>query len=170
LMIAAINDKNPVVFLDERWLYGIEDNVPKEIYEVPIGKGAVRKEGTDVTLISFSWLLHQSLKAAEQLLSQGIKAEVVDIRTLKPLDEELILTSVRKTGRVVVVDGAWKFCGYSAEVISLIMEKGGMDFLKAPPLRVNLPDSPAPSSKSLEDAFYISTDEIVKSVKSLFNK
>ncbi|HLG33312.1 MAG TPA: pyruvate dehydrogenase complex E1 component subunit beta [Bacteroidia bacterium] len=170
LMIAAINDKNPVVFLDERWLYGVEDNVPEEIYEVPIGKGIVRREGTDVTLISFSWLLHQSLKAAEQLAQQGINAEVIDIRSLKPLDEELIISSVKKTGRVVVVDGTWKFCGYSSEIISLIMENGGIDFLKATPLRVNLPDAPAPASESLEKVYYISTDTIVNSVKSLFSK
>lgn len=168
LLIASINDPNPVVFIDNRGLYNFEENVPKEIYEVPIGKAIVRKKGKDITLISFSYLLHESLKAAHKLLQHGIDAEVIDIRSLKPLDEKTILASVKKTGKVVVVDSAWKFCGYSSEIIALINEKIGSNTLKKPAMRINIPDSPAPASRSLEEAYYIDSDKIIQKIRSLF--
>jgi len=107
LMVAAIKDENPVVFVDDRWLYDTEGDVPEELYSVPIGKGAIRKEGKDVSLIASSFMVGESLKAASELGKHGIDAEVLDLRTVKPLDVDMILKSVEKTGRAVIVDSGW---------------------------------------------------------------
>ncbi|OIP89726.1 MAG: alpha-ketoacid dehydrogenase subunit beta, partial [Syntrophaceae bacterium CG2_30_49_12] len=153
LMIAAIQDPNPVVFVDERLLYRLEDIVPEEIYTVEIGKGVIRKEGKDVTLIAVSLMVHEAMKAAENLAFEGLDVEVIDLRTVKPLDREMILHSVQKTGRVVVADVGWKSFGVSAEIAALVVENA-FDALKAPVLRVALPDCPAPASASLEKEYY----------------
>jgi len=166
LLIGAINDPNPVVFIDNRSLYGASENVPEEMYEIPFGKGVVRRKGKDITLVSFSFLAQESVKAAEALALEGIDAEVIDIRTLKPLDEKIILDSVNKTGKIAIVDSAWKFCGFSAEIAALINEKTNLSNKSI--LRVNIPDAPAPASVSLEEGYYLNSDKIVKSVKSLF--
>lgn len=166
LMIAAIQDPNPVVFVDERLLYRVEDPVPEEIYTVEIGKGFIRKEGKDVTLIAASLMVHEAMKAAEALAVEGVEAEVIDLRTVKPLDREMILNSVRKTGRVVVADVGWKSFGVSAEIAALVVENA-FDALKAPVLRVALPDSPAPASRNLEEAYYQTSEDIVRAVRKI---
>lgn len=168
LMVAAIQDNNPVVFLDDRWLYGDEDVVPEEMYKVPIGKGVVRKKGRDVTIVSVSYMAMESGKAAATLSEEGIDAEVIDLRSIKPIDRELILESVRKTGRLVVVDGGWKTCGYAAE-ISAIVAEDGFESLKAPIKRLTLPDVPAPASSALEKAYYTDSAKIVETVKGLLS-
>ena len=166
LMIAAIQDPNPVVFVDERLLYRVEDPVPEEIYTVEIGKGFIRKEGKDVTLIAVSLMVHEAMKAAEALAVEGVEVEVIDLRTVKPLDREMILNSVRKTGRVVVADVGWKSFGVSAEIAALVAENA-FDALKAPVLRVALPDCPAPASRNLEEAYYQTSDDIVRAVRKI---
>ncbi|MFZ3115915.1 MAG: pyruvate dehydrogenase complex E1 component subunit beta [Syntrophales bacterium] len=166
LMIAAIRDPNPVVFVDERLLYRVEDEVPEEIYTVEIGKGLVRKEGKDVTIVAVSLMVHEAMKAAESLASEGMDVEVLDLRTIKPLDKELILNSVRKTGRIVIADIGWKSFGISAEISALVAEHA-FDALKAPILRVALPDCPAPASRSLEEAYYPAAEDIVQTVRKL---
>lgn len=153
LMTAAIRDPNPVVFIDDRWLYGLEGEVPEAQYLVPIGKGMVRREGTDVTIVASSHMAFESLQAAEILDKDGIAAEVIDLRTIKPFDGEIILESVKKTGRLVVADGGWTTCGFSAEIAAFISEHG-FDFLEQPVKRVALPDVPAPASRTLEKAYY----------------
>lgn len=167
LMISAILDNNPVVFLDDRWLYSQEENVPEESYSVPIGKGIKRRKGTDVTIISSSFMVLESMKAAKALEQEGISTEVIDLRTIKPLDEELILESVGKTGRAVIADGGWKTYGVSAEISALLGENL-LNRLKAPVVRVALPDVPAPASSVLEKEYYPDNGTIFRAVKKLF--
>jgi pyruvate/2-oxoglutarate/acetoin dehydrogenase E1 component len=159
LMMSAIKEENPVVYIDDRSLYGLEEEVPKEIYEVAIGKGIVRREGKDLTLVSSSYMVVESLKASTILQERGINVEVIDLRTIKPIDEDLILNSVKKTGRLIIVDGGWKFCGYSAEISALVSEHV-FQYLKAPIKRLALPDAPAPASCSLEKAYYHTHEDI----------
>ena len=163
LMVAAIKDQNPVVFIDDRELYNTTGDVPKELYEVPIGKGVVRREGTDCTVVGISSVLPLVLEAAEKLAQEGTSCEVIDPRTLKPLDEDLIFSSVKKTGRLVVVEGAWKTGGFSAEIAARVTEHC-FDNLRAPIKRVCLPDAPAPMSKTLEQAYYFTTDDIIHAI------
>jgi len=164
LMIAAIRDNNPVIYIDDRWLYNHEADVPEEVYELPIGKAAIRREGGDVTIVAISYMSVQALLAAETLARKGIEAEVIDLRTLKPLDEETILASVRKTGCLVVADVGWLSFGASAEIVARITEKAFAS-LKAPVQRVALPDTPAPMSAPLEKAYYPMAQEIVSAVE-----
>ena len=166
LMIAAIMDDNPVVFIDDRWLYDLEEDVPEEIYEVPIGRGIVRKKGRDATLVAVSYMVQKAMEAAAELAKDGIEVEVIDVRTVKPLDKNLLLESVQKTGRLVVADGGWKTCGVAAEISSLVFEEA-FGYLKSPVARVTLPDVPAPASSALESAYYPSSKDIVQAVRKV---
>ena len=150
-------------------MYRVEDPVPEEIYTVEIGKGVVRKEGKDVTLIAVSFMVHEAMKAAEALAAEGMEVEVIDLRTVKPLDREMILNSVRKTGRVVVTDVGWKSFGVSAEIAALVAENV-FDALKAPVLRIALPDCPAPASRNLEEAYYPTAEDIVQAVRKVWGR
>ena len=169
LMISAIEDDNPVIYIDDRWLYNLEGKVPKDIYSIPIGKGIVRKEGTDVTLVATSYMVIESLKASEYLEGGGIDVEVIDLRSIKPIDEALLFKSIKKTGRLVIADGGWKTCGVAAEISALISENI-FEYLKAPILRVTLPDAPAPASSILEKDYYPTSERIVKSIKGIIRK
>jgi acetoin:2,6-dichlorophenolindophenol oxidoreductase subunit beta len=160
LLLAAIHDPNPVVFLPDRWLHGLNEAVPEEMYEVPIGKGIIRRPGTDVTIVASSFLAREAIKAGDQLAAQGISAEVIDLRSIKPLDKALILESVSRTGRLVAVDGGWTSFGVSAEIAAVVAESA-FDRLRAPIRRVALPDVPAPASRTLEKAFYRDASHIV---------
>jgi len=164
LMISAIKDDNPVVYVDDRWLHNHEGDVPEEMYEVPIGKAIIRRKGDDVTVVATSYMVHIAMQAASELPKEGIEMEVLDIRTVKPLDKELLLETVRKTGRLVVADGGWKTCGVAAEISCMVFE-GAFDAMKSPPIRVTLPDVPAPASRTLEAAYYPTINNIVKAVK-----
>ena len=169
LMLAAIQDDNPVVFIDDRWLYGCNEAVPEDPYIVPVGKGVIRREGRDVTLVSWSYMMEEAKKAAEELALQSIDVELIDLRSLKPFDKELILRSVKKTGRLVVVDGAWKTCGFAAEIAACVGESPLALKLKAPICRVCLPDVPAPASRVLEEEYYIKAKDIVHKILALFS-
>ena len=166
LMIAAIKDDNPIIYIDDRWLHRQEGVVPEEIYEVAIGRGIIRKKGADLTLVSSSYMVIESLKAAQELAKEGIDVELIDLRTVKPLDENLLLKSVKKTGKMVIADGSWKNCGVSADVSALISEKG-FKYLKAPVKRVTLPDSPAPASRVLEKKYYPDANNIKAAIRDL---
>ena len=166
LMIEAIRDPNPVVFIDDRWLHNLEDVVPEEVYGVEIGKGVVRREGKDITLIGTSFMAHESMKAVQELEKEGIDVEFIDPRTVKPIDQDLILKSVMKTGRLLVVDGGWKTCGVAAEISAMVSENG-FEYLKAPIKRVTLPDCPAPASAELEKEFYKYSGDVVEAVKQV---
>lgn len=161
LMIAAIADDNPVVIIEHRFNFKQEGPVPEHLYTTPIGKGMVRRPGRDVSLIAASQMVTEAYRAAGELEKHGIDAEVVDLRTLKPLDETLILESVGRTGRAVVCDTGWRTGGVAAEVMAVIVEKG-FDLLRAPVRRVACPDLPTPSGFTLEQAFYPGKDDIVK--------
>ncbi|MBA7537547.1 Acetoin:2,6-dichlorophenolindophenol oxidoreductase subunit beta [subsurface metagenome] len=166
LLLASIEDDNPVVFIDERWLYRDVGEVPEEMFCVPIGKGVIRCKGEDVTIAASSYMVHEAMKAAKNLEKEDITAEVIDLRSIKPLDEQLLLESVCKTGRLVAVDGGWKTCGVAAEILALVAEKAHR-YLKSPVVRVSLPDAPAPASSALEKAFYPGGKEIVSVVKEI---
>ncbi|MEN6473035.1 MAG: pyruvate dehydrogenase complex E1 component subunit beta [Syntrophaceae bacterium] len=166
LMVAAIQDPNPVVFVDERLLYGHAGPVPEEIYQVEIGKGCIRREGCDVTIVAVSLMVHEALLAAYQLAENDIEAEVIDLRTVKPLDQELIVSSVKKTGRLVIADAGWQSFGISAEIAALVSEQA-FDDLKEPIMRVALPDCPAPASMALEEDYYSSAVDIVEAARKI---
>lgn len=166
LMIEAIRDPNPVVFIDDRWLYGCEDVVPEEVYGVEIGKGVVRREGKDITVVAASFMAHESMKAVQELEKEGIDVELIDPRTVKPIDQDLILKSVIKTGRLLVVDGGWKTCGLAAEISAMVSENV-FEYLRAPIKRVTLPDCPAPASAELEKEFYKYSGDVVEAVKEM---
>ena len=169
LMISAIKDENPVIYIDDCWLYGIEGEVPREMYEVQIGKGAVRRSGNDITLVSVSYMAVEAIKAAELLVKEDIDVEVIDVRTVKPLDTELIVTSVKKTGRLLVADVGWKSFGISGEISAYVSESL-FNFLKEPVRRVALPDCPAPASASLEKEYYPNYETIIRAIKTMMKK
>jgi pyruvate dehydrogenase E1 component beta subunit len=165
LMIAAIRDPNPVVFVDDRWLYSQQEPVPVDPYETPIGSAEIRREGEDVSIIAFSHLVPRALEAAERLARRGIDAEVLDLRSLRPLDRDAIFRSVSKTGRAAICDIGWRTGGIGGEIAALIAEE---DIgLRAPLRRLALPDIPAPAARSLEEAFYLTVDRITDDVARL---
>jgi pyruvate dehydrogenase E1 component beta subunit len=169
LMVAAIKDDNPVIYMDDRWLYNLEEEVPEEVYSVPIGKGVIRREGKDVTLVATSYMVVESVKASEELGKEGVEVEVIDLRSVKPLDETLLFESVKKTGRLVIADGGWKTCGMAAEISAMVSENV-FDYLKARITRVTLPDAPAPASRTLEKNYYPDFKTIVHAVKAALKK
>jgi pyruvate dehydrogenase E1 component beta subunit len=152
LLIASIEDDNPVIVIEHRWLYGINGPVPEGVYRVPIGKARVMREGSDVTIVAISYMALEALRAADLLSDNGISAEVIDLRSLRPWDDETVLESVRKTGRVIVADTGSKTGGFSAEIVARIAEAGIL--LRVPPVRVCLPDSPTPTSPALAAHYY----------------
>ncbi len=160
LLITSIADNNPVIILEHRWLLQQNGHVPEGLYSIPFGRGIIRRRGKDVTIVAISYMGVEALGAAQELEKQGIEAEVIDPRTLKPLDETLILDSVKKTGRLVVADTGWKTGGVGAEITALVAEKG-LEYLKAPVKRVASLDIPTPASDVLEAKFYPSKTDIV---------
>lgn len=166
LLLSAIADPNPVLLLEHRYNFKLQGFVPEHSYRVPLGKGVIRRPGRDLTLIAVSYMVTEAYRAAEELAKEGIEAELVDPRTLRPLDEELILTSLAKTGRAVIADTGWKTGGVGAEITALLAEKG-FSYLKAPVLRVACPDVPTPAGYTLEQAFYAGVPEIVAAVRQL---
>jgi pyruvate/2-oxoglutarate/acetoin dehydrogenase E1 component len=169
LMIAAIKDNNPVVYMDDRWLYNLEEEVPEKIYSIPIGKGIIRREGKDITLVSTSYMVVESLKASEELEKEGVQVEIIDLRSIKPLDEPLLFESIKKTGRLAIADGGWKTCGVAAEISARVSENI-FEYLKAPIIRVTLPDAPAPASSVLENNYYPTYEKIVTGVKKILKE
>jgi len=162
LLRSCVYDGNPVMFIDERWLYHLESDVPERRYSVPIGKGKIRRKGEDVTIVATSYQVHEALAAAEELAGRGIDAEVLDPLTLKPLDEELIVRSVEKTGRLLVVDGGWRSFGAAAEIMARVAENKDIMEIKAPLRRLALPDCPAPASRTLEKNYFKRAEDIVR--------
>jgi pyruvate dehydrogenase E1 component beta subunit len=163
LLIASVLCDDPVMFIDDRWLYEQEEFLPPP-REMNLSKEGpeIRRSGVDITLVSCSYPLQQCLEAAQALGERGIKAEVIDLRVLNPLKREPIIRSVRKTGRLLAVDGDWATCGMAAEVIASGVEAVEPKAWKSRPARVNLPDAPAPTSKPLEQAYYFQVEDIVQ--------
>lgn len=167
LLSACVKCDSPTVFIDDRWLYQIEGDVPEELYEVPIGKGIIRRPGRDVTVVATSYFVHEALKAADSLLKEGIMIEVFDPLSIKPFDEELLFESLERTGRLVIADGGWRTCGVAAEIAAIVAEKA-FGRLKSPVIRVPLPDLPAPASSALEKEYYPTHKDIARAARRCF--
>ncbi len=167
LLKAAIRDDDPVIFLEHKFLYRrVKDRVPEEDYVVPIGKAAVRRAGRDLTIVTYGAMLWTALEAAEILAKDGVSAEVLDLRTLLPLDEEAILASVRRTGKCLILHEDTRTGGLGAEIAATVSEKA-FEWLDGPILRVTAPDTPVPYSPPLEEAFLPNVNTLLAAVRKL---
>jgi pyruvate dehydrogenase E1 component beta subunit len=153
LLVASIEDENPVVFIEHRWLHGTFGPVPQELYRVSLGTARMARRGKDITIAATSHMVLEALRAAEVLARGAIDAEVIDVRSLKPLDGASIVESVRKTGHLIAADTGWKTCGFAGELVSLVAEEA-FDRLRQPPRRIALPDCPTPTSALLCEDYY----------------
>ncbi|MFI4976276.1 MAG: alpha-ketoacid dehydrogenase subunit beta, partial [Caulobacterales bacterium] len=169
LLISAIRDDDPVIFLESKVLYDAETEVPDEAYRIPFGEANVAREGTDITLVAFGAMVPRALAAAENLAKRGVSAEVIDPRTPSPLDEDAILDSVRKTGRLVVIDESPPRCSLAADVAAMVADRG-FDTLKAPIRTVTCPHTPVPFSPVLEDAYVPSVARIEEAARELMQR
>ena len=166
LLIAAIRDNDPVMFFEHKVLYDMEGEVPEDDYTVPLGVADVKREGQDATIVTLGRMVHFSLEAAERLAGEGVEIEVVDLRSLSPMDEAAILKSVTKTHRLVVVDEDNPRCSVATDVIALVADQA-FDYMDAPCKMITAPHTPVPFSPGLEEAYIPSVDGIVSTVKSL---
>jgi pyruvate/2-oxoglutarate/acetoin dehydrogenase E1 component len=166
LLKTAIRGNNPVFFCEHKLLYPVEGEVPEEEYMIPFGQADVKKEGSDVTVVATMYMIHKALGAAEKLEQEGLSVEVVDPRTLTPLDKKRITNSVKKTGRVVIVSEDCKTAGVSAEIAAMIAEEA-IDYLDAPIMRVTAPDTPIPFSPPLEQFIIPNEKTIIEAVKEV---
>lgn len=166
LLKSAIRDNNPVCIMESELLYGHKGIVPEGEYLVPIGKAAIRREGTDVTLISYNKMTLVALDAATELAKEGISAEVIDLRTIRPLDIDTLIHSVKKTNRCVIVDEAWPFASVSSEV-AYALQRLAFDYLDAPIVRVSSADTSLPYASTLVDAYMPNPSKVVKAVKEV---
>lgn len=166
LLQAAIEDNNPVIFYEHKLLYNLKGEVPEKSYSIPLGKADIKKEGKDLTIIATSIMVHRALEAANDLEEEGISAEVIDPRTLVPLDEETIINSVKKTGRAVVVYEGVKRGGYGAEIVSMLQESEAFDYLDAPIIRVAGKPVPIPYNRELEKHAVPQVSDIITAAKS----
>jgi 2-oxoisovalerate dehydrogenase E1 component beta subunit len=167
LLKSAIRDNNPVLFFEHKFLYRrIKEDLPAGDYAVPLGKAAVRREGRDLTIVSYAAMLHASLEAAGQLATEGIEAEVVDLRTLLPLDSETILASVRKTNKLLVVHEDTRTGGIAGEIAAIVCGEA-FDDLDGPIVRVTAPDAPVPSAPALEERFLPNAAGIAEAARRL---
>ena len=166
LLKEAIRDDDPVIFLEHEALYGSKGEVPEGKYTTPLGKAKIIKEGKDITIVSFSRMAVLGLKAAQELSREKIDAEVIDLRSLNPLDIKTVINSIKKTGRGVVVEEGWKTGGVGGEIVSLIMENG-FDYLDAPVKRVAGKDVPMPYAKNLEKLTIPQLDDIISAAKDV---
>ncbi|MDX1581925.1 MAG: transketolase C-terminal domain-containing protein, partial [Alphaproteobacteria bacterium] len=162
LLIQAIRDDDPVIFCEHKGLLGTEGEVPEEPYTIPFGEARIAREGSDITLVSMSRMVLMCEAAAEALAKDGIEAEVVDIRTTSPLDRQSIIESVKKTGRLIVVDEANPMCSMASEISSMVAESA-FDYLDAPIRKITAPHTPVPASPALE-ALYLPTPEKIEAV------
>ncbi|HWR91976.1 MAG TPA: alpha-ketoacid dehydrogenase subunit beta [Desulfobacterales bacterium] len=169
LLISAIRDDNPVVFLEHKMLYGTQGEVPEESYAIPLGKADIKRDGKDITVVATAMMVGRALSAADKLAGDGISLEVVDPRTLSPLDEEAILNSVKKTHRLLIVHEEVKFAGSGAEIAAMVAEKA-FDYLDAPIVRIGAPFTPVPFSPPLEQEFIPSEEKIIQAAKKMMGK
>lgn len=169
MLISAIRDDNPVIMLEHRWLYDVVDEVPKEPYTVPLGEPKVLREGSDATVVATSWMNMEALKAAEVLEKEKVSLEVIDVRSLSPLNYEKIYESVRKTGSCIVADYDWMYSGFSAEVAARVQENCFND-LDSPVSRIGFAHTPCPTTRPLEDEFYPNAIKIIREVENKVSK
>lgn len=169
LLIAAVEDDNPVIFLEHRWLHGTFGQVPQPPYRVRIGKARTARPGRDVTIAAASYATLEALHAAKILAEQKISAEVIDMRSLRPLDAPHLLASVRKTGRLIAIDNGWRAFGFAAEIVALASEAAFHE-LKCPPRRISPPETPTPTSWALSNRYYPGVKNIVDEALSMLGR
>ncbi len=169
LLKSAIRDDNPIVFIEGEVLYGRKGPVPDEEYMIPLGQGDMKREGTDLTIVAWSKMVSVAQDAATELAKQGIEVEIIDPRTIRPLDEELILRSVKKTNRCLIVEEGWPFAGAGAEIAYRVTNKA-FDYLDAPVLRITGEDVPMPYAKNLEHLVLPNVDKVVTAVKNVLHR
>ncbi len=169
LLKSAIRDNDPVIFMESEQMYGDKGEVPEEEYLIPIGVADIKREGTDVTIVSFGKIIKEAYKAADLLEKENISCEIIDLRTVKPLDYEMILKSVKKTNRLVILEEAWPFGNVSTE-ITYHVQMYAFDYLDAPIIKINTADTPAPYSPVLLKEWLPNSDDVVKAVKKVLYK
>ncbi len=171
LLIASVLNQDPVLFIDDRWLYDLEDHLPPIVErDLVLERPQCLRVGNDITIVSSSYSTRLALEAAQQLEKEGICAEVIDLRVLNPFHPDAIVDSVMRTGHLLVVDGGWSTCGMAGETIASIVERCPINTLKKKPVRITLPDSPAPTSKVLEEAYYPSVQLLVNHVTAMMEE
>ncbi len=167
LLISSVYEEDPVIFLEHRWTHAIKGKVPSSLYKTPLGKAEVIREGKDITVVASSHMTLEALQAISYL-PEEVSVELIDLKTLKPFDFETVQESLKKTGRILVLDGDWKTCGFAAEVIAQVAESGV--FLKSPPQRITFPDAHQGTSWSLSNDFYPSSEDIAAIILSALHK
>ena len=166
LLKSAIQDNDPVIFMESEQMYGDKMEIPEEEYYLPIGKADVKREGSDVTLVSFGKIMKLALQAADDLAKEGISVEVIDLRTVRPLDYETIFNSVKKTNRLVVLEEAWPFGSVATEITYMVQQKA-FDYLDAPVKRITTPDAPAPYSSALFAEWFPKLETVKEEIKKV---
>lgn len=169
LLKSSIRDNDPVIFMESEQMYGDKGEVPEEEYTIPLGKADIKREGTDVTIVSFGKIIKEAYKAAEQLEKEDISCEIIDLRTVRPMDYEAILKSVKKTNRLVILEEAWPF-GNVATEITYKVQNEAFDYLDAPIIKLNTADTPAPYSPGLLKEWLPNSEDVVKAVKKVLYK
>src|SRR3989338_23105 len=166
LLISAIRDDNPVIFIEHRWLYWQEGDVPVKPYTVALGESKVIRSGKDITIVATSWMNVEAVMASDILAKRGIAVEIIDPRTIAPLNDDLIVKSVKKTGYCIVVDNDWVFCGLSAEIAARVSEKC-FGKLKKPVKRIGFAHTPCPTARILENEFYPNAKNIIREIENM---
>ncbi len=166
LLKAAIRDDDPVIFMESEQMYGDKGEVPEGEYVLPIGVADIKREGTDVTIVSFGKIIKEAYMAAEELEKEGISAEIIDLRTIRPMDHEAILNSVKKTNRLVILEEAWPFASVSSEITYQVQENA-FDYLDAPIQRITTADTPAPFSPVLLEEWMPNKNDVINAVKKV---
>src|SRR5574343_1020690 len=169
LLKSAIRDNDPVIFMESEQMYGDKGEVPEEEYTIPLGVADIKREGTDVTIVSFGKIIKEAHIAADELAKEGISCEIIDLRTVRPMDYDTILNSVKKTNRLVVLEEAWPFASVASEITYMVQEKA-FDYLDAPVQRITTADTPAPYSPTLLKEWLPNAQDVIKAVKKVTYK
>ncbi len=168
LLISSILDNNPVIFMEHRWLYDITESVPEEFYAFPIDKCRIIRKGKDISIVANSDTLIETLRCCEVLQNYGVEPEIIDLVSANPIDYDTIVSSVRKTGRLIVLDIGTKACGLGGEIVSRVCEEA-FNSLKSPPVNIGCPDCPCPMSTSLTESYYPTADNIIGHISEIFD-
>ncbi|WP_108424341.1 pyruvate dehydrogenase complex E1 component subunit beta [Flagellimonas amoyensis] len=169
LLKSAIRDDDPVIFMESEQMYGDKGEVPEGEYTIPLGVADIKREGTDVTIVSFGKIIKEAYKAAEELEKEGISCEIIDLRTVRPMDINTIITSIKKTNRMVILEEAWPFGNVSTEIIYHVQDKA-FDYMDAPIVKINTADTPAPYSPVLLAEWLPNHEDVIKAVKKVLYK
>ncbi len=169
LLKSAIRDNDPVIFMESEQMYGDKGEVPEGEYLIPLGVAEIKRKGKDVTIVSFGKIIKEAYKAAETLAEEGIECEIIDLRTVRPMDKKTILESVKKTNRLVILEEAWPF-GNVATEITYMVQNEAFDYLDAPIVKINTADTPAPYSPVLLAEWLPNSEDVVKAVRKVLYK